>query len=112
MCSNRNPENIDRFEMEALSFVRGRSLTDQIIICDEAQNMTKQQIKTMVTRVGDSSKIIFTGDPEQIDQPYLDSSTNGLVYLTDRLKGQEIFGHVTLLKGERSVVSELGSKLL
>ncbi len=98
--------------MEALTYIRGRSIPGQFIICDEAQNLTPHMVKTLITRVGEGSKIVFTGDPEQIDHPYLDSSSNGLSYLVEKLKGQEIAGHITLVKGERSEVAELGAQLL
>lgn len=99
-------------EMEALTYIRGRSIPGQFILCDEAQNLSPNMIKTLVTRVGEGSKIVFTGDPDQIDHPYLDASSNGLTYLVERLKGEEIAGHVRLFKGERSQVAELGAKLL
>jgi len=99
-------------QLETFTYVRGRSIPNQFIICDEAQNLSPQIIKTIVTRVGEGSKIVFTGDPEQIDSPYLDASSNGLTYLAERLKNEEITGHVTLFKGERSEVAELGAKLL
>jgi PhoH-like ATPase len=99
-------------EVEALTYIRGRSIPRQFIICDEAQNLSPHMVKTLVTRVGEGTKIVFTGDPEQIDHPYLDASSNGLTYLVERLKGEEIAGHVTLLKGERSKVAEMASRLL
>jgi PhoH-like ATPase len=99
-------------EMEALTYIRGRSIPNQFILCDEAQNLSPNMIKTLVTRVGQGSKIVFTGDPEQIDHPYLDSSSNGLTYLVQRLKGEPTTGHVTLFKGERSEVAEMGARLL
>jgi PhoH-like ATPase len=99
-------------EMEALTYIRGRSIPGQFIICDEAQNLTPHMVKTLVTRAGEGTKIVFTGDPEQIDHPYLDSSSNGLSYLVEKLKGQVLAGHVTLIKGERSAVAELGARLL
>lgn len=99
-------------EMEALTYIRGRSIPKQFIICDEAQNLSPHMIKTLVTRVGDGAKIVFTGDPEQIDHPYLDASSNGLTYLVEKLKQEEISGHVTLTKGERSKVAEIGARLL
>jgi PhoH-like ATPase len=98
--------------MEALTYMRGRSIPRQFILCDEAQNLSPHMIKTLITRVGEGSKIVFTGDPEQIDHPYLDASSNGLTYLVEKLKGEEIAGHVTLAKGERSKVAELGARLL
>lgn len=99
-------------QMEPLTYIRGRSIPNQFIICDEAQNLTPHMIKTLITRVGEGSKIVFTGDPEQIDHPYLDASSNGLSYIVEKLKDEEITGHITLLKGERSIVAELGSRLL
>lgn len=99
-------------EMGALTFVRGRSIPNQFIICDEAQNLTPKQIKTLVTRVGEGSKIVFTGDPDQIDHPYVDSSSNGLSYLAEKLKEEKISGHITLVKSERSEVAEVGAKRL
>jgi PhoH-like ATPase len=99
-------------ELEALTYIRGRSIPKQFIICDEAQNLSPHMIKTLITRVGEDTKIVLTGDPEQIDHPYLDASSNGLSYLVEKMKGEDITGHVTLVKGERSKVAELGGKLL
>jgi PhoH-like ATPase len=99
-------------EMEPLTYIRGRSIPKQLILCDEAQNLSPHMIKTLITRVGEGTKIVFTGDPEQIDHPYLDASSNGLSYLVEKIKGEEISGHVTLIKGERSRVAELGARLL
>jgi PhoH-like ATPase len=99
-------------EIEALTYIRGRTLPNQFIICDEAQNLTPHMVKTIITRVGEGSKIVFTGDPQQIDNPYLDASSNGLTYLIDKLKDQEISGHMTLTKGERSKLAELGAMYL
>ena len=99
-------------EMEALTYIRGRSIPKQFIICDEAQNLSPHMIKTLITRVGEKTKIVFTGDPDQIDHPYLDSNSNGLTYLVEKLKGEEIAGSVSLIKGERSKVAELTSRLL
>lgn len=95
-----------------LAYIRGRSLSNVFFIVDEAQNLTPHEIKTIITRAGEGTKIVFTGDIQQIDSPYLDSTSNGLSYLTDRMKGQEIFAHVNLLKGERSHLAELASDLL
>lgn len=102
----------DVLEMETLTYIRGRSIPRQFIICDEAQNLTPHMIKTLITRVGEGTKIVFTGDPEQIDHPYLDASSNGLSHLVEKLKDEEIAGHVTLVKGERSQVAEMGARLL
>jgi PhoH-like ATPase len=99
-------------EMEALTYIRGRSIPNQFIICDEAQNLSPHMIKTLITRVGENTKIVFTGDPEQIDHPYLDASSNGLTVLIEKMKGEQIVGHVTLIKGERSRVAELGASLM
>lgn len=101
-----------KIELEALTYIRGRSIPKQFIICDESQNLSPHVIKTILTRVGRGSKIVFTGDPEQIDHPYLDASSNGLSYLVDKIKGEEISGHITLVKGERSGIAELGARLL
>lgn len=99
-------------ELEALTYIRGRTIPKSYILCDEAQNLSPHMIKTLITRVGEGSKIVFTGDPEQIDHPYLDESSNGLTYLVEKLKGEEITGHITLVKGERSRVAELCATLL
>jgi len=99
-------------ELETLTYIRGRSIPNQFILCDEAQNLSPNMVKALITRVGEGTKIVFTGDPEQIDHPYLDASSNGLTYLVEKLKAEEIAGHVTLVKGERSRVAELGAKLL
>jgi PhoH-like ATPase len=98
--------------IEALAYIRGRSLSDTYFIVDEAQNLTPHEIKTIITRAGEGTKIIFTGDIQQIDSPYLDMFSNGLVYMIDRMKGQNIFAHINLVKGERSFLSELASDLL
>ncbi len=99
-------------EIEALSYIRGRSLPNQFIVIDEAQNLTPHEIKTIVSRAGEGSKVILTGDPDQIDNMYLDANSNGLSYLVDRFKGQKIYGHVTLQKTERSPLAELAASLL
>lgn len=98
--------------IEALAFIRGRSLSDTYFIVDEAQNLTPHEIKTIITRAGENTKIVFTGDIYQIDSPYLDAQSNGLVYMIDRMRGQDIFAHINLVKGERSELSELASNLL
>lgn len=101
-----------RIELEALSYIRGRSIAQRFIIVDEAQNCTAHTIKSLLTRVGEGSKIVFTGDIQQIDHPYLDSASNGLTILIEKLKDSPISGHVTLVKGERSQVAEMGAQLL
>jgi PhoH-like ATPase len=98
--------------IEALAFIRGRSLAETICIIDEAQNLTPHEIKTIITRTGEGSKMIFTGDIHQIDSPYLDVQSNGLAYMIDRMKGQALFAHVNLMKGERSELAELAANLL
>jgi len=98
--------------IEALAYIRGRSLSDTYFIVDEAQNLTPHEIKTIITRAGEGTKIVFTGDIQQIDSPYLDMFSNGLVYMIDRMRGQNIFAHINLVKGERSFLSELASDLL
>ncbi len=99
-------------EIEALTYIRGRSIPKQYMIVDEAQNLTPHEIKTIVTRAGEGTKIILTGDPYQIDNPYIDSASNGLTYVVEKFKGEEIAGHVTLTKGERSCLAELAANLL
>lgn len=98
--------------IEALAFIRGRSLSETYCIIDEAQNLTPHEIKTIITRAGEGTKMVFTGDIQQIDQPYLDSQSNGLVYMIDRMKDQNLFAHINLVKGERSELSELASNLM
>jgi PhoH-like ATPase len=99
-------------EIEAVTYIRGRSIPDQFIIVDEAQNLTPHEIKTIVTRVGNNTKIVFTGDPYQIDHPYLDSNNNGLTYLVEKFKNQSLSGHITFKKGERSNLAQLAAELL
>ncbi len=98
--------------IEALAFIRGRSLSETYCIIDEAQNLTPHEIKTIITRAGEGTKMVFTGDIQQIDQPYLDSQSNGLVYMIDRMRDQSLFAHINLVKGERSQLSELASNLM
>jgi len=95
-----------------LSYIRGRSLERVFFIVDEAQNLTPHEIKTIITRAGEGTKVVFTGDPYQIDTPYLDARSTGLTYLIHRMKGQKIYAHITLEKGERSMLAELASDLL
>jgi PhoH-like ATPase len=98
--------------IEALAFIRGRSLSGTFCIIDEAQNLTPHEVKTIITRAGEGSKMVFTGDIQQIDSPYLDAQSNGLAYMIDKMKGQELFAHINLVKGERSQLAELASNLL
>ena len=99
-------------EIEPLTYIRGRSIPNQYMIVDEAQNLTPHEIKTIVTRAGEGTKIILTGDPYQIDNPYVDAESNGLTYVVERLKEQTLSGHVTMTKGERSELAELAANLL
>ncbi len=99
-------------ELEALTYIRGRSITRQFMIIDEAQNLTPHEIKTVISRAGDGTKVVLTGDPYQIDNPYLDACSNGLTHAVERLKNQSIHGHVTLSKSERSSLSATAAELL
>jgi PhoH-like ATPase len=99
-------------QVEALTYIRGRSIPGQFIIIDEAQNLSKHEVKTIVSRVGEGSKIILMGDPEQIDHPYLDTISNGLTYIVERFKGEGVSAHITLEKGERSKLAQLAADLL
>ena len=99
-------------EIEALTYIRGRSISNAFIIIDEAQNLTNHELKTIVTRVGEGTKIVFTGDIEQIDNVYIDETTNGLTNAVEKFKQYDVSGHVTLRKGERSKVATLAAKVL
>lgn len=99
-------------QVEALTYIRGRSIPEQFIIIDEAQNLTKHEVKTILTRVGEGSKVVLMGDPEQIDHPYLDEYNNGLTYVVEKFKDQPLAGHVRLIKGERSGLAQIAADLL
>lgn len=99
-------------QVEPLTYIRGRSLPNVYMIVDEAQNLTPHEIKTIITRAGEGTKIILTGDPYQIDHPYLDSSSNGLTTVAERFKSEPLHGHITLAKGERSALAELATQVL
>lgn len=101
-----------RIEVEAMTYIRGRSISNAFIIIDEAQNMNRHEIKTVLTRVGEGTKIVLTGDIEQIDNVYIDGTNNGLSYVVEKFKDQDIAGHITLLKGERSKVASVAAKIL
>ena len=105
-------EESGKLKISALAFIRGRSLSNVMFIVDEAQNLTPHEIKTIITRAGENTKIIFTGDVFQIDTPYLDEQSNGLSYLIDRLKGNDLFAHIMLEKGERSELANLANEML
>jgi PhoH-like ATPase len=102
----------DKLVITPLTYIRGRSLVKIFFIVDEAQNLTPHEVKTIITRAGEDTKLVFTGDVFQIDHPYLDSQSNGLSYLTEKMEGQNIFAHINLEKGERSELAELASNLL
>ena len=104
--------NQGMLHIEPLTYIRGRSIPGQYLIVDEAQNLSPHEVKTIVTRAGEGTKIVLTGDCQQIDSPYLDETNNGLAYVVDRLKTEDIIGHTTLKIGERSPLSEVASKLL
>jgi len=99
-------------EIEPLTYIRGRSIPNQYIIVDEAQNLTPHEVKTIITRVGDGTKIVLTGDPYQIDNPYVDQTNNGLIHVVNRFRSERIAGHITMSKGERSPLAELAANLL
>ena len=99
-------------EVEALTFIRGRSIANAFIIIDEAQNLTMHELKTIITRVGEGTKIVLTGDVEQIDSSFLDATNNGLTYAVEKFKPYELTGHITLQKGERSAVATLAASVL
>ncbi|MCL3781649.1 PhoH family protein [Prolixibacteraceae bacterium JC049] len=102
----------NRLVIEPLAYIRGRSLSNTFFIVDEAQNLTPHEVRTIVTRAGEGTKIVFTGDIQQIDSPYLDARSNGLAFLTDKMREQDIFAHINLVRGERSYLAELASNLL
>ena len=107
-------EYLDRgiIEMEAITYIRGRSISKAFIIIDEAQNLTRHELKTIITRVGEDSKLILTGDIEQIDNVYVDETSNGLTYAVEKFKEHSLAGHVTFKKGERSAIATLAAKIL
>jgi len=102
----------DKLVITPLAYIRGRSLQKAFFIVDEAQNLTPHEVKTIITRAGEGTKIVFTGDIHQIDHPYLDKLSNGLSYLINRMTKQKIFAHITLEKGERSYLADLASDIL
>ena len=99
-------------ELEALTYIRGRSIPNHFVIVDEAQNLTPLEVKTIISRAGEDTKVVLTGDPYQIDNPYLDSSSNGLTYTAERMKGLALCGHVLLEKSERSTLASLAAERL
>jgi PhoH-like ATPase len=107
-------EMIDQglLQIEPLTYIRGRSIPKQLLVVDEAQNLTPHEVKTILTRAGEGTKIILTGDPDQIDNPYVDACSNGLTYVVERFKDEALAGHITLCKGERSSLAERAAMLL
>jgi PhoH-like ATPase len=99
-------------QVEPLTYIRGRTLPNQFLIVDEAQNLTPHEVKTIITRCGTDTKIVLTGDPDQIDNPYVDAASNGLTFVAERFKGERIAGHITLTKGERSDLAERATQVL
>lgn len=119
LFDTKKPGDIDKvlaglgsIQVEALTYIRGRSIPGQFIIIDEAQNLSRHEVKTIVSRVGEGSKIVLLGDPGQIDHPYLDASSNGLTYVVERFKEESVAGHITLERGERSNLAQLAADLL
>ncbi len=104
--------NLGILEIEPLTYIRGRSIPNQYIIIDEAQNLTPHEVKTILTRAGENTKVILTGDPYQIDNPFIDSTSNGLSYVVEKFKNEPIAGNIMLVKGERSELAELSSNIL
>ncbi|MHC5114489.1 MAG: PhoH family protein, partial [Planctomycetota bacterium] len=116
--SRTNEQRIDqlmsggKLVLEPLTYIRGRSIPHQFFLVDEVQNLTPHEVKTIVSRVGENTKIVLTGDLQQIDNPYLDQSSNGLSYLVERMKGQALAGHISLSRSERSDLASLASEIL
>ena len=115
----RDPDDVikrliaeETITLEALTYIRGRSIARQFVVVDEAQNLTPHEIKTIISRAGEDTKVVLTGDPHQIDNPYLDSNSNGLTHVVERLRGQELAGHVTFTKSERSVLAGVAADIL
>ena len=124
VIKNQFPENSDKYQkigemlaedklkIAPLAYIRGRSLVKIFFIVDEAQNLTPHEVKTIITRAGSGTKLVFTGDVYQIDHPYLNQQSNGLTYLIGKMHGQSLYAHINLVKGERSELAELASNLL
>jgi PhoH-like ATPase len=99
-------------QIEPLTYIRGRSIPNQYMIVDEAQNLTPHEVKTIISRAGEGTKIVLTGDPYQIDNPYVDQTNNGLVHTVNRFRSEKIAAHITLVKGERSELAEIAANVL
>jgi PhoH-like ATPase len=104
--------HLGMLQIEPLTYIRGRSIPHQFLIVDEAQNLNVHEVKTIVSRAGEGTKVVLTGDPYQIDNPYMDATSNGLVHAVNRFRNQGIAGHITLFKGERSELAELAANVL
>jgi PhoH-like ATPase len=105
-------EDMGMVELEPLTYIRGRSIPNQYMIVDEAQNLTIHELKTILTRAGEGTKIVLTGDPDQIDNPYVDKESNGFSMVIEKFKDQKLAGHITLQKCERSALAELAASIL
>ena len=101
-----------QLEVEALTYIRGRSISDAFVIIDEAQNLTAHEVKTIITRIGDNTKIVLTGDIEQIDNIYTNETSNGLAFAVEKFKTYDLSGHITFKRGERSKLATLAAKIL
>jgi PhoH-like ATPase len=99
-------------EIQPLTYIRGRSISNQFVVIDEAQNLTPLEVKTVITRMGEDAKVVLTGDPYQIDNPYVDAHSNGFIYLVNRFRAERLAAHVVLRKGERSPLAELAANRL
>ena len=99
-------------EIQPLTYIRGRSISRRFVVIDEAQNLTPLEVKTAITRMGEDAKVVLTGDPWQIDNPYIDATSNGFTYLAKRFRQESIAAHIHLHKGERSPLAELAANLL
>jgi len=104
--------DLNLMQIEPLTYIRGRSIANQYMIVDEAQNLTPHEVKTIVSRAGEGTKIVLTGDPYQIDHPYVDATNNGLIHVVNRFKSELIAGHIRMIKGERSELAEIAANLL
>lgn len=112
MSTSKQLMEMGVLQIEPLTYIRGRSIPRQFMIVDEAQNLTPHEVKTIISRVGEGTKIVLTGDPYQIDHPYIDASDNGLVHTVRCFQKEGVAGHITLQKGERSELAELAANLL
>ena len=110
--SYRELIDMNVMQIEPLTYIRGRSIPNQYMIVDEAQNLTPHEVKTIISRAGEGTKIVLTGDPYQIDNPYVDQTNNGLIHVVNRLRSEKLAAHITLTKGERSALAEIAANEL